>query len=58
MGFKKLVKLVAIGNTSLAIIIPKPWLEYYELVKGDKLEIISNGVVIKIKKVPEGIRNG
>lgn len=43
-------KLIRIGETSLAVIIPKPWLEYNKLKYGDKLELISNSE-IKIKMI-------
>lgn len=35
-----------------AITLPKPWVRYYELKPGDKLEIITNddGLVVRVKK--------
>ena len=37
--------LVAAGKSSLAVVIPKPWLEYYNLKRGDKVQMITNGEV-------------
>jgi len=45
MAHKQTRKIVRIGNTSLAVIIPKPWLQYYNLGYGDELEVISNGCI-------------
>jgi len=45
--------LIRVGNTSLAIIIPKHWLRYHELGYGDELEVISDNV-IKIKTIKRG----
>lgn len=53
MGHIKVSKLIAIGNTSLAVILPKTWLEFYGLTKGDKIQLISNGG-IRIKKIEGG----
>jgi antitoxin component of MazEF toxin-antitoxin module len=38
-------KIVRIGKTSLAVILPKPWLRYYNLEAGDQVEVISNNKV-------------
>ena len=45
MPHKNLRKLIRIGNTSLGVIIPKPWLKYYDLKYGDHVEIISNSSI-------------
>jgi len=42
-------KIIKIGECSHGIIIPKGWLRYYELKKGDQLEVITDGKII-IKK--------
>ncbi len=56
MPSKEIRKLVRIGDTSFAVIIPMPWIRYYNLKYGDKVEVISNGSIkIKpIKKVEGG----
>ena len=46
---KNLRKIIKIGECSHGIIIPKGWLRYYELKKGDRLEVITDGEII-IKK--------
>jgi len=45
MSHKELRKLIQAGNHSLAITIPKPWIEYFKLKKGDAVEVISNSTV-------------
>lgn len=48
---KRIRKLIRVGNTSLGIIIPKPWLVYNELKYGDSLEVITDkNVIIKSTK--------
>ena len=42
-------KLIRIGDTSLAVIIPKAWLRYNDLCYGDRVEVVSNGNIV-IKK--------
>ena len=50
MSHKQKRKIIRIGDSSLAVIIPKAWLRYYDLGYGDSVEVISNGdVVIKPK---------
>ncbi|MCX6672036.1 MAG: AbrB/MazE/SpoVT family DNA-binding domain-containing protein [Euryarchaeota archaeon] len=44
-------KLIRIGNASLAVILPKPWLVYHKLKYGDLLEVITDkDVTIKLTK--------
>lgn len=43
--------IMAIG-TSYGISLPKPWLDYYEVKVGDKVEIITEGRVARIKLIP------
>lgn len=40
-------KLIAIGKTSKAVILPKSWLRYYEAQAGHPI----NAVAIKVNKV-------
>ena len=37
----------------MGVVIPKSWLRFYNLEKGDRLEIVTNGVVM-IKPVEKG----
>jgi len=46
MPHKNERKLIPIGKSSLAIVLPKPWLRYYGLKKKDALRVISNGSII------------
>lgn len=41
-------KIIKIGKSSYGVIIPISWIRYYGLIRGDEVEIISNGS-IKIK---------
>ncbi len=47
--------LFKVGEYSLAVILPKPWVDYYELKPGDTVEIIADDdLTIRIdKEVPE-----
>jgi antitoxin component of MazEF toxin-antitoxin module len=38
-------KIIRIGKTSLGVILPKAWLNYFLLQAGDKVEVISNGYI-------------
>ncbi len=41
-------RLIRVGKSSLAVILPKPWLDYYGLEYGDSIEVYSNRrIVIK-----------
>jgi len=40
MEYKYERPLVRIGN-SVCIVLPKPWLEYYNAAAGDKVEMIT-----------------
>ena len=48
-------KLFATGD-SLAVTLPKPWINYFRLKAGDSVEVLANDVVvIRIKKLGENI---
>lgn len=53
MPTKEIRKIIRIGNTSFAVILPRAWLRYYNLKYGDHVEVISNGS-IKIKPIKRG----
>ena len=43
--------LFRVGEGSLAVTLPKPWITYNRLKPGDKVEVIvDDGVMIKIKE--------
>ena len=48
MPYKSTRKIIRIGETSFAVILPIGWLRYYGLGYGDSVEVIANGS-IKIK---------
>jgi len=39
-------KIIKVGKTSYAVILPKSWLRYYKLTDKDKVKVISNSTVI------------
>jgi len=45
MPQKEIRKIIKSGNTSLAVILPRAWLRYYELNAKDRVLVISNGSV-------------
>ena len=47
MPSKDIRRLMPMGN-SLVITLPKVWLNFWQLKKGEKLEIIYDGVLIII----------
>ena len=43
MEFRKIIK---VGESSFAVILPKSWLRYFDLDNDDKVEVISNSDVV------------
>ena len=39
-------KIIKVGETSYAVILPKSWLRYYKLTNKDAVKVISNSVVV------------
>lgn len=47
-------KILRAGKISLAVTLPKGWVDYYELKPGDEVDIISDGsIVIKPHEVKD-----
>jgi antitoxin component of MazEF toxin-antitoxin module len=47
-------KIIKVGETSFAVILPRSWLRYYQLTDKDKVLVVSNGsVTIKPQKETE-----
>ena len=43
-----------VGEGSLAVTLPKPWVTYNQLKPGDTVEVIvDEGVLIRVKTKPE-----
>lgn len=53
MPHKQTRKIIRIGDTSFAVILPRAWLRYYGLGYGDSVEVVSNGRIV-IKKITGG----
>jgi len=58
MPQREVRKVITNGTSSLAVIIPKPWMDYFGLKAGDEIEVITNGNVTitplgKKKRKPE-----
>jgi len=45
MPHKETRKIIKVGETSYAVILPKSWLRYYSLTDKDKVTVLSNGSV-------------
>ncbi len=43
MGTEQRRKLIALGSTSLAVVLPRGWLRYYGLEAGDLVVVVTNG---------------
>jgi len=46
MPHEDIRKIVRVGHSSLAVVLPKSWLRYYNLGYGDSVKVIANGSVI------------
>jgi len=46
MPHEEIRKIIKVGETSYAVILPKSWLRYYKLTDRDKVKVISNSTVI------------
>jgi len=42
------VRHILPNGNSLVIVIPKEWLRFWELKKGDEVEVIYNGIMVVI----------
>lgn len=51
---RRSAKVQRIGNTSLAIVLPKDWTRGMDIEAGDRVEIVYNGIV-EIRKRQEGL---
>lgn len=38
-------KIIRVGN-SLAVTMPKDWVQYFQIAKGDEVKVVSNGSVL------------
>lgn len=36
-------KLISLGGSSLLLVLPKAWVDYHGLKRGDKVEVITDG---------------
>jgi antitoxin component of MazEF toxin-antitoxin module len=54
MAFKQKRKIVKYGNASEGIVLPKEWLDYYDIRKGDEIILLGNSMLILTPKHLEG----
>ena len=54
MGQKENRKIIRIGNSSYAVILPIGWIRYYGLTDSSKVEVITNGIV-EIRPLKGGV---
>ena len=45
MPHKENRKIIRVGDSSFAVILPRAWIRYYDLKYGDSVEVISNGSI-------------
>jgi antitoxin component of MazEF toxin-antitoxin module len=51
MPHEEVRKIIKVGETSFAVILPRSWLRYYQLTDKDRVLVISDGsVTIKPQK--------
>ena len=46
MPHKEVRKIIKVGETSYAVILPKAWLRYYGLDDKDHVKVVSNSTVV------------
>ena len=46
MGFKQRRRIVRFGAVSRGVVLPKGWMEFYNLRDGDNVTILGNSVLI------------
>lgn len=46
VAFKQIRKIVRYGKSSNSVVLPREWLDYYELTNGDELVILGNQVLV------------
>jgi len=46
MPHKEIRKIIRVGKTSYAVILPKTWLEYFGLDNRNRVQVISNDKVV------------
>jgi len=46
VAFKQIRKIVRYGKNSNSVVLPREWLDYYELTNGDELVILGNQVLV------------
>ena len=46
MGFKQKKKIVRFGNTSEGIVLPKGWLDYYGIHRGDEVVLLGSSMLV------------
>jgi antitoxin component of MazEF toxin-antitoxin module len=53
MPTKNIRKIIRVGDTSLAIILPIDWLRFYDLKYGDSVEVVCKDAV-EIRPIKQG----
>ena len=46
MGYKQKRKIVRFGAVSRGIVLPKAWIDFYDLRDGDQVVVLGNSVLI------------
>lgn len=46
MGYKQTRKIVRFGGTSQGIVLPKGWLDFYQLQHGDSVIVLGDSILM------------
>lgn len=66
MGYKQSRRIVRFGAVSSGIVLPKGWLEFYQLEHGDSVTVLGDSILMistkqteaKARKLLEAIEEG
>jgi antitoxin component of MazEF toxin-antitoxin module len=53
MGYKQDRRIVRFGAASSGIVLPKGWLEFYQLQHGDRVTVLGDSVLIVSTRADE-----
>lgn len=57
MAYKQNRRIVRVGSTSKGVVLPKGWLQFYELQQGDTVSILGDSILmISTKEAEEKAR--
>lgn len=54
MAYKQRRRIVRFGASSRGLVLPKGWVEFYELKQGDRVVILGNSMLVIARLEDEG----